>query len=370
MESTQKVNARTETWVAVLGRRDTPTDGIEDYCLFLGEALARHNVELRLERVPWYEKGWIGGLRSLSAESRKWGEAWVLLQHTALAWSRRGFPFGILFVSWILRRRGLRCAVVFHEPFCQSRERWIDRLRGRCQEWVIRRLYLSAGKAIFADPLEKIPWLSNRDAKAAFIPIGANIPETGPQDARAPSCNGNMKSVAVYCLSDPPHRQREIGDIADAMRTAAQDGIRARVVFVGRGTAEAKDAIERSFDSSSGAFVNMGLQSAADVRRILCQSDVMLCVRGPLYMRRGSAIAGLACGLPIVGYEGEAEGTPLSEAGVVLVSRNGTALGRALSGVLSDQMALNDLREKSRHAYDTYFCWSIVAEQWIEILRN
>ena len=53
-------------WIALLGRQDEPTDGVEDYCSFLGRALASQGIELEQVRVPWGELGWIGALRQLS----------------------------------------------------------------------------------------------------------------------------------------------------------------------------------------------------------------------------------------------------------------------------------------------------------------
>ncbi len=178
MAATKNTTVRQETWIALLGRRDTPVDGVEDYCTFLGGALGARGIELKLARVPWMENGWIGGLRWLVRESAAWRGKWVIVQYTALIWSRRGFPFLALAVLAVLHRAGARVAVVFHEPTRQQGgTRWIDRLRGACQDWVIGRLYRGATKSIFADPLEKIGWLPKNCAKAAFIPIGANIPE-------------------------------------------------------------------------------------------------------------------------------------------------------------------------------------------------
>lgn len=362
MASTQKAADPAEAWTALLGRRDTPTDGIEDYCFFLGNALMDKGVQLRQARVGWAEEGWLGALRELWRESAAWERSWVLLQYTAMAWSRRGFPFGALAAQAIVRRRGLRCAVVFHEPFRQGGERWIDRLRGVCQDWVIRRLYAGAAKAIFLDPLGKIAWLPDGATKATFIPIGANIPEENPQRAEERPFDGNIKTVVVFCLSNPPNLQRELGDIAHAMRFAAQEGVKARVVFLGRGTSEATEEIAKAFACGTVEVVNLGLQKAADVRRILSSSDVMLCVRGPLYIRRGSAIAGLACGLPIVGYEGAAEGTPLADAGLVLVPYLDCAsLSTALARTLGDQNTMRRLRERSRDVYNNHFRWSFLA---------
>ena len=152
MASMPKAGARTEMWVALLGRRDIPTDGVEDYCTFLGAALAQRDITLQNVRVPWAEEGWPRALGQLWRQSGAWCQSWVLLQYTAMGWSRRGFPFGALAALAILRRRGVRIAVVFHEPFRQGGSRWIDRLRGACQDWVVRRLYRGATKSNFRGP--------------------------------------------------------------------------------------------------------------------------------------------------------------------------------------------------------------------------
>ena len=296
-----------QRWVAILGRRDFPTDGVQDYCTFLGEALRRHGIELRQARVPWIEKGWIGALRQISDDCSTWRGRWVLLQYTALAWSRRGFPFAALAVLAILRRGGARVAVVFHEQDRQGGSSLLQGIRGACQDWVIRRLYGGAAKAIFADPLETIDWLPKGGAKATFIPIGANIPEPEPRPAISGAQDGLAKTVAVFCVDNPPHREQELCDIAHAVRWAAADGSKLRLIFLGRGTAEAQQEIDRAFDDIPVQISNLGLQSANEVSRTLAGSDVMLCVRGRLFPRRGSALAGIACGLPIIAYAGASE---------------------------------------------------------------
>jgi hypothetical protein len=43
--------------IALLGRQDTPTDGLEDYCTFLGEALSRRGVGLQKFRVDFAGRG-------------------------------------------------------------------------------------------------------------------------------------------------------------------------------------------------------------------------------------------------------------------------------------------------------------------------
>lgn len=360
-----------ESWIALLGRRDTPVDGVEDYCTYLGKALPGRGVSLMIARVQWASWGWVSALLRLRRDCAGWRGKWVLLQYTALGWSRRGFPFGALLSVAILKRQGARCAVVFHEPFGLDGPRWIDHIRSACQNWIVRALYRRAEKCIFTAPLDTLTWLPKDSAKATFIPIGANIPEPPPRTAAAASRNGAGKTVAVFCLSNPPNLQNELDDISRAVRTVATASANLRVVFVGRGTAEAKNEIENAFARIPVEVNNLGLQSAEEISRILAEADVMLCVRGELFPGRGSAIAGIACGLPIVGYGDQAGIFPLSEAGLDLVPYpNREALSDALVRVLVDSEFREALRAKSLHAQEAYFSWDGIAQKFHSMLQD
>ena len=48
----------------------------------------------------------------------------------------------------------------------------------------------------------------------------------------------------------------------------------------------------------------------------------LLFVRGPISSRRGSALAGIACGLPIIALERSETGPPVAGAGVVPVPQD------------------------------------------------
>jgi glycosyltransferase involved in cell wall biosynthesis len=354
-----------ESWVALLGRRDIPVDGVEDYCTYLGKALARRDILVKIVRVEWADQGWVNALSRLRRDCEEWRGKWVLLQYTALGWSRRGFPIGALVTLGILKWRGARCAVVFHEWFGFNGRRWIDRIRGACQNWIVRALYRRADKSIFTAPLHTIAWLPKESLKATFIPIGANIPEPAVRPPTAAERNGAGRSVVVFCLSDPPHLQKELRDIFRAVHTVATQGANLRVVFLGRGTAEAKNEIESTFARIPVKVSNLGLQDAGEISRILAESDAMLCVRGELYPGRGSAIAGIACGLPIVGYGDAARMVPLSEAGLYLVPyADREALGAALAQVLDDSELREQLRGRSRRAQEEHFSWDGIAKKF------
>ena len=59
-----------------------------------------------------------------------------------------------------------------------------------------------------------------------------------------------------------------------------------------------------------------GVVPAEEVADEFARADVLLFVRGAITLQRGSAIAGVACGLPIVGYRVGGSGDALDEAGI------------------------------------------------------
>ena len=357
--------------VALLGRPDSPTDGLADYCQFLSGALERRGVELKIVRVPVIERGWTRALLQLRRISKQWRGQWVLLQYTALGWSRRGFPFGIVATMIVLCLQRVHCGIVFHESFRQGDKSvtCIDHIRGRFQDGIIHTLHRLSAYSVFTIPLGSVTWLPKNDTKSVFIPLGANVPEVSWGTRPPHQFTGGLRTVAVFCLSDPPHRQIELSDISAALRHSAAAGIKVRVVFLGRGTPEAAVDINRVFQGSAIEALNFGLQDAEEVSRILASSDAMLCVRGILNLRRASALAGIACGVPLVGYAGATEGTPLAEAGVELVHPGDRqALGVALTRILTDDHHWNELHKKSLEAQRKYFSWDSVAREFVRTL--
>ena len=110
----------------------------------------------------------------------------------------------------------------------------------------------------------------------------------------------------------------------------------------------------------------LGLLDADEVSNVLANSDVMLCVRGVIFPRRGSAIAGISCGLPIVCYGGPETTFPITEAGLELVPyRDRDALAKAVSRVLSDDRLREELRIRSVRAHIEYFSWEKIAERFV-----
>jgi glycosyltransferase involved in cell wall biosynthesis len=360
--------------VAILGRRDQPTDAVEEYCQYLGEALKNEGVELEIARVRWDEIGSAASMEELRERIREAQNParndWFLLQYTALAWSRRGFPLRIVRLIEFLKRQGARCAVVFHDAEAYGGKRWVDRARRKVQRHVMRRLLLLSDISFFTVPLKKVSWVPAGAKNIVFIPVGANLPspEKAWNQTRDPA--ESKPCVAVFSITGNPRGQHEIGLISEAVSHAARQIGPLRIVVFGRNS-EAGEELRVKLAGSPVEVTVLGLISAEEIVRVLGASDVLMFVRGQISSRRGSAIAGIACGLPVIAQEGSETAPPITDAGVVLVPETApNEFGPALLRVLNDQAYRASLAARSRDAQTLYFSWSVIAAQYAQALRE
>jgi hypothetical protein len=357
--------------IALLGRQDEPTDALHDYCGQLRYAFARRGFALELVEVRWDRRGYLGALVHLWAQSENWTGRWVLMQYTALSWSRHGFSFGALGVLALMRQRRTRCAVVFHDAQAFHGLRVVDRFRRACQLWTMRRAYRMANRSVFTTPIENIAWLPKGSRKASFVPIGANIPELQIRPHEAHGEKDRPKTVAVFGVTGGEHIASEVRQIAHAVRHASNKNAPLRLNVLGRHSKEAEPLLRRALEGVEVVVTTQGVISGEQIASALSGSDVLLFVRGPVANTRGSAIAGIACGLPVVGYSGPDTSFPITEAGLQLVPNGDLEmLSLALDRVLRDDRLRKELRLRSLRAYATYFCWDRIAEQFVMALGD
>jgi glycosyltransferase involved in cell wall biosynthesis len=355
--------------IALLGRRDEPTDAVEEYCRYLGAALVPQGFALELARVAWQERGWRAALGELRSQSADWRGVRVFVQYTALAWSRRGFPLRFPGVLRILRAAGARVTVVFHDVQPYGGRRVVDRLRHKIQLRVMRDALRIAAGAVLTVPAEKLSWVPRGCRKAVFIPVGANLPLTEAATDSSPSIKGEAPTVAVFGITGGEAGQLECENIAGAIRFAAKRIPRLRLVAFGRHADDAEAFLGMSLQDVAVDVEVSGVLPAEEAARKLFSSDVLLFVRGPISSRRGSAIAGIACGLPVIAYAGSETAAPITEAGVVLVSvAKEEEMGEALVRVLSDSEYRASLAAQSRRVHEQFFSWQAIAARYAELI--
>lgn len=351
--------------VELIGKKDFPTDGVADYSRLLSAALEARGVVSDLVRICWDEVGKIKSLWKLWSAAKEWKGEWVLAHYTALMWSSRGFPLFFALVLLMLKISHVRIAVLFHDPQPFRGKRLLDRVRFLVQRFVMRWAYAMSERVIVNIPVERIAWLPRDSAKASFVPVGPNVPVL--------PCARNgyaSRTIAVFTITDGGEISKEVSDIA-ATALSAAESFPVQLVTVGRGSLESEGRFRRALAGSSVEYAALGILSAELVAQVLAKSDVSLFVRGRLSTHRGSAIASIANGVPLVAYADSPLPEPLAEAGVVRVPYGDSqALAQATIRVLADGQLWKELHERSGHAYRKYFSWDAVAGRLLEVLHH
>jgi glycosyltransferase involved in cell wall biosynthesis len=355
--------------IGLLGRKDEPTDAVEEYCRYLGNALATHDFAMQIRRVPWEKHGWSDALKAVELQASGWRGTWVLVQYTALAWSARGFPQKFLRVLKVLKKAGARVAVLFHDVEPYPGTRLADKIRRSAQVRTMRAALGVADVGILTVALEQITWLSRSQGNVHFIPVGANLPI--PEDEPADSARTDIPAIAVFSITGGEAGGREARTIVEAVRYAAEKIGKLRLYIFGRHAELRERDLREGLHNVSVDISVEGVIDPAQVVKRLRACDVLLFVRGTISTRRGSAIAGIACGLPVIAYPGGETAAPITDAGVILASpSNHEELQRALVRVLSDRVYREELAARSRAVYRAHLSWSAIAARFAEILNS
>lgn len=357
--------------IGLLGKPDAPTDAVEEYCHYLGEALQPHGFDLLVARVRWDENGWASARRSLRRHARGWRGTWILVQYTVLAWSGRGFPVRFPQVLRILKFAGARVVVVFHDVEPHQGTCLVDRFRRRTQVGTMHKALKHADVAVFTVPMEKLSWIKLPQNKAVFVPVGANFPTASDAVSRKGITTDEKLGVAVFGVTGGKEGEKELEEIVGAVRFAAAHVKSLRLIVLGRNSKEAEGELRERLHGTSVELHAMGVLPSEDVVRSLALSDVLLFVRGHISTRRSSAIAGIACGLPVIASEGSETAAPITEAGLAVYSptRKGD-LGDVLLRLLQDQHYRASLAQQSWVAQQQYFSWPAIAQKYAAFLNK
>jgi glycosyltransferase involved in cell wall biosynthesis len=177
------------------------------------------------------------------------------------------------------------------------------------------------------------------------------------------------KTVAVFSVTGGDTQSQEVQDILLAMRRVNDQIGPVRLEVFGRGTDEARDPLERGLAGSGIELTVRGVVAAEEITRVLSSAHVLLSVRGLVTARRGTAIAGIACGLPVVGYGRPGSDPAIDAAGVRLVPwHDSEELSNELVQVLTDKKLWQELHAKNVRALEQYFSWDAVADRYVKLL--
>jgi glycosyltransferase involved in cell wall biosynthesis len=289
-----------------------------------------------------------------------------LVQYTALAWSRRGFPLRFAHLIDHLKGDGMHVLIVFHDPEPFGGRRFRDGLRRRVQLAVMRRAARLADKIISTVSPGRVRWMQDPQirAKTLLLPVGSNLPVM-PRMTQRPG-----KRIPVIIVFGFSNLASETSIIASVLsRTAEVVGALHLIVF-GRGAKVAGTLMQPLLANSPVELEDFGILEAERAGSLLANADVQLFVRSGLSSRRGSGIAGIACGLPIIGFSDSETAFPITVAGVRLVpmgDREG--LVRELVLVLQQETLREALRQRNLEVTEQYFSWDRIADVYLSFLR-
>ncbi len=236
--------------------------------------------------------------------------------------------------------------------------------REYCRRRVFRQLYALSELAIFTVPVNLVPWLPLHREKATFIPVGANCPEGVPSardDTRV------AKTVAVYSITGGTRALIEADGLGSALRRASSSVGQVHVVLCGCGSRQAEQLLLGELAGADVRLETFGLLRPEKVSRTLSAADVLLFVRGHISSRRGSAVAGIACGCPSSGIRAQKlRGQSRKRAFPQFLS----AIGRPLRPRWKRSfltVCIADRRPNT--AQKSYFSWLSIAERFAAELR-
>lgn len=356
--------------IALLGRKDHPTDAVEEYCRYLAAALKPHGIQMEIRRVPWEIHGWNQSLDALKLMATQWCGTWILVQYTALAWSARGFPQKLIPAIKILKSAGARVAIVYHDAEPYSGSRLVDSLRRYIQVRTMRRALAEADLAIFTVEPQKLSWPPAKlPPQSTFIPVGANLPI--PDEPAPPAAQNSLPTVGVFSITGGHSGTRETQIILSTLRYAASKIGRLHLSVFGRHAELRQSELREGLRDFPISLDVEGVIEPEQVVRKLSACDVILFVRGTISSRRSSAIAGIACGLPMVAFSGSETASPITDAGVVLVPpEQPDQLNTAFVQVLSDRDLRDKLSARSRAAFRQHFSWPAIAKRFASLLQS
>jgi glycosyltransferase involved in cell wall biosynthesis len=330
----------------VVFRSSGGIDAIDEYSRRLVDALCARGAPARY--VP-------DGLSSLVADSE--AAPWILLQYNPFGYGKWGLAPGLVRDVLRLRRRNgtRRLAVMVHEAWVPMID-WRSTVMGLWQRLQLRSLVLLADRVMTStEALAR-----ELGGGAVHLPIATNITPVSVTRAVARERLG-LDGRLVVALFGRAHPSRALAYAGSAIAALADahGGDRLTVLNLG---ADAPDV-----RVPDGVTVRSpGRQLADEISLELSAADVVLL---PFFdgvsTRRGTLMAALAHGLPVIGLSGHNTDSVLAQAtdAIVLTAvGDRAAYARAAVELTREPARLQAIGEAGRRLYDSRFDWPVLVE--------
>jgi glycosyltransferase involved in cell wall biosynthesis len=339
----------------VVAPRAAQADGIRDYTRRL--ALALDDAAIGAEVWPWTD----GAPRATNGHALTDLDA-VVLQYNPFLFGRWGFAPGLpLFFARLRRkRRRPRIAVMFHETYVDMRSAsWA--LMGGWQR--AQLLALQAASDVQLCSIQRWTERLRRTARGRpvhHLPVASNLPDARADRALARRrLDADPDTLVLSCLG-----LRHPGRLAEhALAAARAAGDHARsVLLLDLGPGEQRLAQL----SANVRLRSTGYLDERELAAHLAAGDVFLApLMDGVSTRRGSVMAALQHGLPVVGTAGHLTDDVLKRApGLVLVGVDQPRrFADAVGDLARDERRRAELGADARKLYEENFDWPVLVSR-------
>jgi len=208
-------------------------------------------------------------------------------------------------------------------------------------------------------------------ARVRKIPVGANVEPPG-RSASPRRGDGEFRVMTFGSW----HEDRSVEDLVDAvMALRATRPVRLSVIG-SFGDNDEQRARVRALRDRAGPDGWLDLEEDVPPARVsdyFARADAYVSpLAGGPSGRRGSVMAALAHGVPLVAYDGyERDGVFRDGYNVVLLrGGNGAGIRAALGALMTDEGRGRALAAAGRATFEEYFAWDVIADRWEELFAE
>lgn len=355
--------------IAVVARASAgSTDAVSDHAGRLVEALNAAGADAgRVLRLP--DGRWTTSAGRLPAAVG--GYDLVVLEYNPFVWGRRGFAPWLVLDLWRLRLRRRRPAILifFHETYVDLRLPWRWTAMALWQRLQLRLLRPAADVVFvsierWAEVLAEL-WPPR---PTEHVPVGSNLPDRREQREAARSRLGVASDDVVLATLSGGEPTRRIELVAAAVRAVLGEGRAPVLLALGAG-----GAIPAGLPPNV-RVEQPGFLEADELARLLAAADIFLApFADGVSTRRGSLMAALQHGIPVVGTAGHLTDDlwVAHRAAVRLVPVDRPDLFAALTVELARDVELRRAAGRAaRVLYESAFDWPLVGARVLELARQ
>jgi glycosyltransferase involved in cell wall biosynthesis len=209
------------------------------------------------------------------------------------------------------------------------------------------------------------------DRRVELIPAGANILPTGGAKRRADK--SRELRIVTFGIWHEDRTTEELTAVIEQLRES-----RSVKLFVVGGFGSSRESLARvdRLLTAPGRREWLYVTGALPPERVsayLTQADIYVSpLNGGPSGRRGSLLAAMAHGLPIIAYDGyERDGVFRNGHNIILIEKSDSkGLYEALTSLASDEAYRRELGANARAAFEEHFSWARIADKWENLLAD